>query len=263
MLRAVDPGGPLCYLLPVSRNIDRKQLKSPDQFVSFWSRVAMFISARHRVVIAAAAAVLVLALVIWGATAALTRRAVRASVDFARIERIASADLLPATGTAPTTDDGLPHFKTEQERLEAALKESDSFIASHGGSRLKDEAQLLKAKYLLALGKAGDALPVYQGLLRGSIDDRLRFLAEEGLAYALEQSGQIDAAITAFGTLADDAQKNGGFYRDRALFNKARLLQQKGGGKEAEKLFRDILEKTPTTPLREEINDRLATLDGK
>jgi tetratricopeptide (TPR) repeat protein len=247
----------------VARHIDRKQLKNPDQFVSFWSRVATFVSARRRLVIGAGVGTVALIVVIWGSASVMASRAAKASYDFARIERIAAADLLAATGEGPKTDDGLPHFKTEQERLEAALKEADSFITLHGGSRLKDEAQLLKAKYLLALGKGSDAAALYQSLLAGSLDRRLRFLSQEGLGYALEQSGQTDAAIAAFGALADDAGKNGGFYRDHALYDKARLLQHKGGGKEAEKLLREILEKTPTTPLREEINDRLAALEGK
>ena len=34
--------------------------------------------------------------------------------------------------------------------------------------------------------------------------------------------------------------------RDRALFNKARLLEQKGAGKDAEKVYRDILTELPT-----------------
>jgi hypothetical protein len=251
----------------VARHIDRKELKHPDQFVSFWSRAAVFVSAHKMVVIGSALGVLALGLIVWGGASFLAARAAKASYAFARIERIAGADLLgapTAPGEPPKADDGLPHFKTEQERLEAALKEADNFIGAYSGSRLKDEAQLLKARYLLTLGKAKDAASLYQALVTGSLDKRLRFLAQEGLGYSLEQSGQLDAAIAAFGALADDAQRSGGFYRDHALFNKARLLQQKSGGsKDAEKLFREILDKSPTTPLREEINDRLAALEGK
>jgi len=178
---------------------------------------------------------------------------------------VANADLIPPTadGPKPNLDDGLPHFKTEQERLEAALKEADTFLGAHGGSGLKDEAKLLKAKYLLALGKAGESAALYKALLTGGLDQRLRFLAEEGLAYAHEAAGQLDEAIGAFAALAEDSDRSGGFYRDRALFGRARLLQKKGNAKEAEKVLKEILEKTPTTPLREEINDRLASLEGK
>jgi tetratricopeptide (TPR) repeat protein len=258
----VDPARPLCYLQAVARNIDRKELKNPDQFVSFWTRVAQYITSHKTGVLGTLVLVLVAALGAWGGTTVMARRAADVSRDFARIERIASAELLPATGEAPKTDDGLPHFKTAQARLEAALKESDTFLGAHGGSSLKEEALLLKAKYLLALGRAQEALPIYQGQL-GSLDSRLRFLAQEGLGYALEATGQIDGAITAFNTLAEESQASGGFYRDFALFNKARLLEKKGSGPDAKKLLHEILDKTPTTPLKEEINDRLAALEGK
>jgi tetratricopeptide (TPR) repeat protein len=246
----------------VARNIDRKELKNPDQFVSFWTKVGAYIGANRKAILAGAAATVLVVAGAWIGSNMMAKKAATISRDFARIERIASADLLPATGEAPKTDDGLPHFKTGEARLQAALKETDTFLGAHGGSSLQDEALLLKAKYLMALDRAKEALPIYQGL-QGALDARLRFLAQEGLGYALEATGQTDAALTAFNSLADTAQSAGGFYRDRALYHKARLLEKKGSGKDAQKLLHEILDKTPTTPLREEINDRLAALEGK
>jgi hypothetical protein len=244
----------------VARDID-KELKNPDQFVSFWTHVGAFLNKHRMAVLAGVGGAVLLGIGVWAASTMVTKRAADNSAAFARIERVANAALIQDKQPAPT-DDGLPHATTEQGRLEAALKEADSFLAQHGGSSFKDEALLLKAKYLLALGKNSEALAIYQGQL-GNLDSRLRFLAQEGLAYALEANGQIDSAITASGTLADESQAAAGFYRDRALFNKARLLEKKGAAKDAEKLLHEILEKTPTTPLREEINDRLAALEGK
>jgi hypothetical protein len=259
----VDPAGSLCYLLPVARNIDRKELKNPDQFVSFWTRVAHYIGTHRVAVLGGAGGLVVLGFAIWGISGLMTRKAAENSLAFARIDRIANAELLPEKGEPPKkADDGLPHFKTEDARLEASLKEADAFLAAHGSSKLKDEALLLKAKYLMALNKPAEALAIYKDQLNG-VDERFRFLAKEGLAYAQEASGQIEDAIATLTMLADASQNAGGFYRDRALFNKARLLEKKGSGKDAEKLLREILEKTPTTALREEINDRLATLEGK
>jgi tetratricopeptide (TPR) repeat protein len=246
----------------VARNIDRKELKHPDQFVSFWTHVAAFVSAHRMALVAGLGGAIVIGVAAWGVTNLLARRAATVSRDFARIEKVATADLLPATGEAPKSDDGLPHFKTEEARVEAALKQADTFLGAHGGSGLADEALLLKAKYLMALNRAPEALAIYQSKL-GAVDSRLRFLATEGLGYALEATGQTDAALAAFTQLAADAEKEAGFYRDRALYHKARLLEKKGSSKDAGKLFHEILDKTPTTPLREEINDRLAALEGK
>src|SRR5688572_27414947 len=172
----VDPAGSLCYLLPVTRNIDRKELKHPDQFVSFWTHAAAWIAARRGILIGAAVGLMVAGFGIWGASNFMGKKAADNSMAFARIERIANAELLPEKGEPPKkVDDGLPHFKTEQARLEAALKEADAFLAAHGSSILKDEALLLKAKYLLALGKTSEALAIYKDQL-GGVDARFRFL---------------------------------------------------------------------------------------
>lgn len=247
----------------MARNIDRKELKHPDQFLTFWTRVGAWIAARRIQVIGGLAGLLVASIAIWGVSAYMTKKAASNSLAFSRIERIASAELLPEKGEPPKKDDGLPHFKTEGERVGAALKEVDAFLAAHGSSSLKEEALLLKAKYLLTLGKHSEALAIYKDQL-GGIDARLRFVAREGLGYAQEAAGQIDDAIATFTALADESQQApGAFYRDRALFAKARLLQLKGNGKDAQKLFKEILEKAPTTPLKEEIAQRLAALEDK
>jgi tetratricopeptide (TPR) repeat protein len=244
----------------VSKKTD-KELKAPDQFVSFWSRVGAVASARRKAVLGGVAALLATVAIVWSVQVYLTGRAALESQAFARIHAIATAPLIPEAGAPAKFEDDLPHFKTEKERLEAALKEADGFITGHG-SRLRDEAQLLKARYLVALGRAAEAVPIYSALT-GSLDPRLWFLAQEGLAYAQESSGQIDPAIASFGQLAERAKAEGNFMRDRALFNKARLLEQKGARKEAEKAYRDILSELPQSALKDQINDRLAVIEGK
>lgn len=239
-----------------------KELKGPDQFVSFWSRVGAWISARRRVVVGGIVAVLGGLALSWGVQGYLHSRGERTSAAFARIHRVATAALIPETGEPPKFDDDLPHFKTERERLGAALKEADSFLATHGGSPLREEALVLKARYLVALGRAAEAVPAYQELA-GSLDQNLRFLAQEGLAYAHEESGQLDKAIAVLGTLAEQSKGAGNFFRDRALYNKARLLERKGDAKEAQKTYREILAEAPTTALKDEIDHRLAVLEGK
>ena len=238
-----------------------KELKAPDQFVSFWSQVGAGIAARKQTVLLGVVALVVTAAGIYAVNVFLSNQAAKESQAFARIHAVATAALIPESGEAPKFEDDLPHFKTEKERLEAALKEADAFINGHG-SRLRDEAQLLKARYLVALGRSGEALPIYSALT-GSLDERLWFLAQEGQAYAQEATGQVDKAIESFGQLAERAKATGNFMRDRALYNKARLLEQKGSAKDAEKVYRDILTELPQSALKDEINDRLAVIEGK
>jgi tetratricopeptide (TPR) repeat protein len=244
----------------VSKKTD-KELKAPDQFVSFWSQVGQTVASRKQAVLGGVIALLATAGVIYGANVFLTTRAAKESQAFGRIHAVATAALIPETGEPPKFEDDLPHFKTEKERLQAALKEADSFISGHG-SRLRDEAKLLKARYLVALGRAAEAIPLYSELT-GALDERLWFLAQDGLAYAQEAAGQVDKAIESFGQLAERAKATGNFMRDRALYNRARLLEQKGSAKEAEKVYREILTELPQSALKDEINDRLAVIEGK
>jgi tetratricopeptide (TPR) repeat protein len=258
----------------VAKNLDkfeRKELKHPDQFVSFWThfwaQASRVLAANSRQMIVGVA---VLALVIVSTVAyaqVRARRAEVASQALARIDHIATADLLPADAVAtPPKDDGLPHFKTDKERLEAALKEVEAFLTTNTSSRLRPEALLHKGAYLLGLGRFDEAVAAYTQLLEGNADQRLRLLANEGLGYALEAKGDLDKAAAAFGRLREGTgtdAKLDGFYQDRALYHQARLTEIKGNRADAAKIYRELLDKAPNSSLRDEVYNRLAVLESK
>jgi tetratricopeptide (TPR) repeat protein len=267
----------------VSKNITRKELKHPDQFVSFWTQLSL--DAQHALASRKQAVAVGLgALVAVGAglivmSQVRIHNAERDSRALARVDKIATADLLPAEGTPPNPElagDGLPHFKTEKERLEAALKELDGFLSAHSGSRLRPEALVHRGAYLLDLQRADDAIDVYTKLLSDSdLEGRLRYLVLEGLGYGYEAKGDLDKASATFARLGEEAGKDkdkgksgagataGGFYQDRALYHKARIADVRGNQAEAAKLYREVLEKAPTTSLRDDISNRLAVIEPK
>ncbi|HZL19569.1 MAG TPA: tetratricopeptide repeat protein [Polyangia bacterium] len=244
--------------------LSRKQLRQPDEFVGFWTRtgeaVSKFASSHTRALVVSATA---LVTVVAGSVviAQLSqRRAIAASEALDRVEQIETADLIVA-GATPK-DDGLPHFATEKERLEAALKELDAAFGS-GHGPLIPEALLARGSILLDLDRADEAIAVYEKLLADHLDSRLRFLAREGLGYGYERKGRLDDALRVLSKLGDDAQGMGDFYQDRALYHQARLAELRGNPANASKLYKEVLEKSPTTSLREEITNRLASLELK
>lgn len=256
-------------------NTTRKELKHPDQFVSFWTRLSAdaqrILESRKRAIgigVGALAGVIVAVIVI---AQLRSHGAERDSRALARVDKIATADLLPETGTPPPdfAGDGLPHFKTEKERLEAALKEVDSFLSEHGRSRLRAEALLHKGSYLLNLQRPDEAIAVYAKLLSDDeVEGRLRNLVLEGLGYAHEAKGELDKAAAYFARLGEDNAKSKdatatGFYQDRALYHKARIADIRGNHAEAIKLYREVLDKAPTTSLRDDISNRMAVLEPK
>jgi tetratricopeptide (TPR) repeat protein len=246
-----------------------KELKKPDEFVSFWTKFGRKLAEHRKKVITLSVLAAVAFAAGWGAIAFRESEAAKATVAFARIERIASASLLPEKPdakdpAAKVESDGLPHFKTEKERLEAAIKEADAFVAAFGREGLGRKALLGKASRLLALGQYAEAASLYETLAASETDAELRAVEQEGIAAAAEARGQLDEALREYTALVDLSQQtNGNFYLDRALFAKARVLERLGKGKEAEPVLREILSKVPKTPLRQQIDDRLALLAEK
>jgi tetratricopeptide (TPR) repeat protein len=187
-------------------------------------------------------------------------RAARASAALERVQQIAAAELAPAG--SPVKTDNLPRYPTEKERLEGALAALDGHFKSTRGP-LGDEAALVRGGLLLDLGRADEAQSTYQKLLEGRLDARLRFLAHEGLGYALERKGKLAEAQATFAKLGTDATTLGDFYKDRARYHEARLAELQGNPAEATRIYHEVLDKNPTTSLREEISSRLALLELK
>jgi type IV secretory pathway VirB10-like protein len=246
-----------------------KELKQPDEFVSFWTHLGAKLSQHRRKAIATVASAAIALAAGWGVVSYRNAQAAKATVAFARIDRIASAELLPekpadkAAKPDKAEEDSVPRFKTEQERIEAANKEADAFIATFGGEGLGRKALFGKASRLLVLGKTAEAATLYDTLAANETNPELRAMEREGSAAASEAAGKLDDALRAYTTLADEAQHGGSFYLDRALFAKARILEKQGKGKDAEQALRDILTKVPKTSLRPQIDDRLAVLGEK
>lgn len=246
--------------------ISKKELKQPDQFVDFWSRtsssVGAWASANMRALVVGVTA---LATVVVGAVVlsqVSQHRASAATEALDRVQKIAAAEVQAPGATAP--DDGLPHLATVRDQTQAALKELDDHFGS-GRGPLAAEAGLVRGRLLLDLDRAAESASTFQGLLDGKLDARLRFLAREGLGYAYERQGKLAEAQSTFSQLGDDASRAGleGFYKDRALYQQARLAEVRSNPAEATRLYHEVLDKFPTTSLRDEITNRIAALEMK
>ena len=250
------------------KKLSKKALKQPDQFVGFWQvtsqRLGRFAAANAKILVIGTSA---LATVIAGSVVMSTiaeGRAEKASAALDRVQKIAGAELL--TPGAPQKSESIPHFATEKERLDGALKELDAHFGS-GRAPLGPEAGLVRGGLLLDLGRVDEAQAVYEKLLGGKLDGRLRFLAREGLGYAYERRGKLSEAATTFGKLGNekggDAAGLGDFYKDRARYHEARLAEVQGNPGEAARIYHEVVDKNPNTSLREEIWNRLALLELK
>ena len=242
-----------------------------DDFTSFWGRVGDQARGRMVPIGIGVAAAAIFALVSFATTRISEGKKERASHDLARAAKIYGAQLkseetdafldkakeeLAKAGQDPGGDDDIPRFKTQSEKLEAALKEVDSVIGS-APQPTAHQAGLARAMLLLGLGKHDEALKIYDDYLASAKDSSLRFLARQGRAVVLEAKGNVEGALAELKLLETEAP----FQAARAQVDQARLLVKKGDRAGAEKLLKGVLEKNPSSGLREEINGRLASLE--
>ena len=82
-------------------------------------------------------------------------------------------------------------------------------------------------------------------------------LAQEDIGLCAEARGELDAALVAF-----QAQQIGSFYRERSLWNQARIYAKKNDKKKAIEIYKDLLSKAaPQSALRDDVANRLAALE--
>jgi tetratricopeptide (TPR) repeat protein len=246
------------------KKLTKKELKQPDQFVGFWqvasARLGQFAAQNRKALVMGISALATVAIGLIVLSYINEGRAARASAALERAQKVAGAELAPAG--APAKNDGIPRFATDKERLEGALAGLDAHFGSKRGP-LADEAALMRGSLLLSLGRADEAQPIYEKLLSGRLDAKLRFLAREGLGYTFEKKGKLAEAQATFAKLGTDATTLGDFYKDRARYHEARLAELQGNPAEAARIYHEVLDKNPTTSLRDEISNRLALLELK
>ena len=220
----------------------RKDLKSPDEFISTLGRATLWIK-ENRSRVLAAVAVLVLALGGGLGTRAFLRwQEAKASRDFwPHLNR--SREVLQS----PTVTD-----RGEIERLEQSLADQ---VGKHPGTRAAVFARYYLGSLAFQRGDFERSAAQFRSALaggkgQGTVFD---FLLREGLAQALEAKGDIEDARKAYGEAASFASGE-----LRTWMGEARTLAAQGRKEEAAAVLRKILLENPETPLKDLIEIKLS-----
>ena len=175
--------------------------------------------------------------------------------------RIYEAELV-TTDEPPKSDEEnpVPRFKTEKERAEATLEGARRVRpASTVARRRRTRRSLFRGGVYYDLGRIDDAAAAYGTFIKGAHPSPLLSAAKEGLGLCQEQQGKLDEALAAYQELEP---KSGDFYRDRALWDQARVWQKKGDKKKAAERLKELVAKMPTSPLKDEAQTQIAQLEG-
>lgn len=251
----------------------RKELSQPDEFVSLSFRAWELVRS-HAAPIAvgiAATGIVLIAGGVWKNFSG--KRDVEATKDLTEALEISAQPLLgegesPANESAPenapdsAANDAAaadkPRFRTAKERAAEVIKAIDE--TQQKSPKVGRAALLVRASALMDLERVDEAVSKYRLFLdEAAQSDPLRVIAYEGLGYALEKKGDLEKARIEFRAMAPAEDSP---LRDRALWHEGRLLQKLGKKEDARRAFQMILDKFASSPLRDDVQARLAALDG-
>lgn len=242
----------------MAKRYTRKQLRKPDEFVSFWHKAYEAAAPYGRAIGLGLLGCLAVLAAAWAFDHWSTGKREAATDKFAQATRIAEAELITDENPAKPDVDKVPRFKSDKDRLEATLAELDKIEKENPSSDVATRAFLYRGGALYELGRFADAQAAYQKYLdKAGGDDALAFLAREGIGMCAEAQGKLDDALAAYKQLEP---KSGDFFRDRSLWDEGRVLMKKGDLKGAEAAYKDLLAKSPQTPLRDEVATRLGQM---
>jgi tetratricopeptide (TPR) repeat protein len=224
--------------------ITKKQM-SQDEFIEgmfdfgewlevHWRRVAMGLGA---------AVVVVLAGIAWNAS---REKSAEAANRWLASGLEAYAPSSPASGQALAP------------RYDFALTQFEQAANSGGSQGVGDVARLFRARTLIALSRAPEAVPVLEGL----VSNRSEAIATEAklaLAEATEAAGNPDRAASLLQEVASPA-KAGTYPPDAAMLLLGGLRERQGKKDDAKRIYDDLLVRFPQSPFAADARQRSAAL---
>ena len=127
--------------------------------------------------------------------------------------------------------------------------------ADKASGHLAEVANLFRARTLMALGRASEAVPVLEGLT-ASGNESLAAESKVSLAEALETSGDVARAASLLQEVATP-EKGATYPTDAALFLLGDLNARHGKPAEAKRAFDDLIAKFPQSPFAAEVRQRI------
>lgn len=228
----------------MSANLSEKELKKPDEFVGFFSRLAQYIKDHASTVTWFLAGLLVVGL------------GTAAWLSVASMKNAKAADELNAIlGEYPSM---YSEKSFTSDSWKGLLERLSSFRKTHAGSSLADAAGLYQAHVHMKLTQYAEAETLYRRL-----ETKLRkpysYLAYEGEAESLLEQKKYPEAEKIWRYLSE---ANDNPMQAKHLWSLAMTLEFKNARSEALKVLQDLEAKFPNSPLANRAKSKIAELSN-
>ena len=222
----------------------RKELKSPDEFISTLGRTTLWMKENLSTVLVALAAVLLAFGGVFGTLSYFRWQETKAARDLWPQMNLAREAL-----QAPAAPDN-ENLEQIEKSLSAQVNMYPDTRAARFATYYLGSIAYRRGDYDRSVTQFRSAISDGKG--QGTIMD---FLLREGLAQALEAKGDLDGAQKTYAEAVTFAR---GELRTQAWMGQARTLSIQGRNEEAAVVFRKILAENPDTPLKDLIGIKLS-----
>ncbi len=234
----------------------RKQLREPDEFISFTQRAIQWIIDNRKTLIVCGMMVVAAILAISGWGWYLESSAQKASSAFVKAREILEARVVPPEEEGDIPPDGT--YVSEEAKYRAALESLEEAKKAHSSAATATLVTYFIGECHWKLGEHDKAVAAYEEYLRseGPSGELAPFVIE-GIAATLEDKGEYDQARQQYRRLTEEPFAS---QRARGLYHLARMEQKLGNEEEAVRQFKALVKEYPDTPYIREIQDRLSLL---
>jgi tetratricopeptide (TPR) repeat protein len=240
--------------MATTKKITRKEIKQPDEFITFSARAIEFAQQHVREIAIGVASVLAVGLLIWAWSAYGQKR----EADAARLLAQAQALLQPA----PTADEaGQPpsaETPSDPEREGRALVLLQDLVENYRRTKASRVARILLGQQYYEEGKYDAAIETYGVMLnQGGGKPELKAMAREGIAYAHEAKGEFSKALSHYEELSRSPLT---LFQGWAYMGMARCYEMLGEDLKATEAYRSLLTDYPRHPKAAEAQASIARI---
>lgn len=237
----------------MAKKIKRKDLKSPDQFVSYTTKAFNYAVEKRNVFLPVILALIGIALVVYIGNQWYAHTSGKASALLGDGMKLLSEQRQPGPGGAQQEAK-----KTPEERCAAAGEKFKELTEKYSGSGAAGLARITWASCLYETGKTDEALTLYGKFLETARSgDPLLPLVQEGMAYAYETKGEDDKALEMFKLLAEGDKKPS---TDAALYHLAMLHKKAGRSGDEMAALKRLVDEFPGSQYRSNAESMLSEL---
>jgi tetratricopeptide (TPR) repeat protein len=240
--------------MATTKRITRKEIKQPDEFITFSARTIEFAQTHTREIMIGVASVLALGLLIWAVSAYSNKKEAQASLLLAQ----AQALLEPISAQAQAGQPVPVESKSDPEAAARALALLQDVVENYKRTEASRVARILLGQRYYEEGDYDAAIDTYEAFLKkANPKPELKAMAREGLAYALEAKEDFAQAAICYEELSKSSLTN---VQGWAYLGMARCYERLGEEQRATDAYRALLSDHPQHPKAEEARANIARL---